>query len=372
MLLTSILVVVVPAPVEAARKPVIYLTFDDGPGADTNRFLDLLDVHNINATFFITGRNVAADPATAQRIVGEGHAVANHTWNHPNLNRTSDANILAEFGETTKVIQATTGIRTTCYRPPYGATSGRVHHLAVVSGLTNEDWTTAGSRSGLWDIDTGDWRLSQAGSGWSPYAMMRQLNRASDGDTILMHDGPSNRLPGYRVLSEWLTANRSRFDFQPLPGCGGVPTEFSIDPEAPESWPRFQVGRLYKAYFDRPADADGLEYWTRIHAGGKSLDEISGYFASGSEFKSFGTMSDQQFVAFVYGAVLDRQPDVDGATYWVAQLASGSVDRGSLLVHFSESPEHIARTASELTGGCYNGDVSVSYLCLSSNVSPYN
>lgn len=357
---------------EAATKPVIYLTFDDGPGTDTNQFLDLLEGHNIHATFFVTGRAVIDDPVTAQRIVNDGHAVANHTWNHPSLSQISDGRIVSELGETTKAIRATTGVTPTCYRPPYGATSGRVHRVADSMGLANERWVTAGNHRGLWDIDTGDWRLSRSRSSWSPSAMMQQLNRASDGDTILMHDGPSNRSRGYQVLADWLAVNRVNFDFQPLPGCGGVATELSINPDAPELWPRFQIGRLYKAYFDRQADDAGAEYWTRTYADGVSLEEISGYFAASSEFRTSGTLNDQQFVAFVYSAVLDRQPDTDGADYWLSQLATGAVDRGSLLVYFSESAEHIARTASELTQGCYSGDVSESYLCLSANVDPYD
>ncbi|MGI9598789.1 MAG: polysaccharide deacetylase family protein [Acidimicrobiales bacterium] len=356
----------------APGQPVVYLTFDDGPGPSTPAFLDLLARYDIKGTFFMTGRAITANPETARRVAAERHGVANHTWNHPRLTSLSDEAIRTEFATTTALIGQTTGLTPTCYRPPYGSTDSRVHGNAVALGLTNEAWATGGADAhwGLWDIDTNDWRLNLR-SGWSEAAMMRELNKASNGDTILMHDGFSRRTRGLAVLTDWLAANHDRFDFQVLPGCSGRPTEPELDHDAPQAWHRFQIARLYRAYFDRRPDSEGWEYWNREFAVGSSLADISYSFAQSSEFNRTATLNDEQFVTFVYAAVLDREPDADGFAYWLDQLA-GDTDRGELVLYFSESEEYITRTAQELTGDCFDGTVVGSYRCWAEILPSYD
>ncbi len=365
-----------PGDAPAPDKPVVYLTFDDGPGPDTPAFLDLLAEHDIKGTFFVTGRAVTANPDTARRLVAEGHGIANHTWNHPQLSRLSDAAIRSEFTTTTDLIKQVTDRVPTCYRPPYGATNARVHEQAIAVGLSNAEWTTGSSQShwGLWDIDTNDWRLNLAGS-WSESAMRRELNKASDGDTVLMHDGFSRRTRGLRVLRSWLEDNHDRFDFQVLPGCLGdpasAPVEPAIDDAAPQDWHRFQIARLYSAYFDRQPDAEGWEYWNREFTTGSSLAEISYLFAQSSEFNSSATLDDEAFVAFVYAEVLDRQPDEEGFAYWLSELA-GETDRGELVLYFSESAEYIERTTAQLTGDCFAATTEASYRCWAEKLPTYD
>jgi peptidoglycan-N-acetylglucosamine deacetylase len=62
----------------------VVLTFDDGPlPAMTGRVLDVLRAENARATFFMIGRNAAANPGMARRVVAEGHTVAHHSMTHP-------------------------------------------------------------------------------------------------------------------------------------------------------------------------------------------------------------------------------------------------------------------------------------------------
>lgn len=58
---------------------VIYLTFDDGPGPDTARLLDVLMKYNVQATFFVVKTSYIA---TIRRAAAEGHTVAIHTATH--------------------------------------------------------------------------------------------------------------------------------------------------------------------------------------------------------------------------------------------------------------------------------------------------
>ena len=61
----------------------VYLTFDDGPIPESTPFiLETLAKFGARATFFMVGENVERHPELYQRIVGAGHRVGNHTYNH--------------------------------------------------------------------------------------------------------------------------------------------------------------------------------------------------------------------------------------------------------------------------------------------------
>ena len=100
----------------------IALTFDDGPhGKNTPRLLDMLKARNIKATFFVVGPNVIRYPAIMQRMVAEGHEVANHTMTHGYLSRMSDAQIRSELDGCRDAIIAACGVTPRLMRAPYGS-----------------------------------------------------------------------------------------------------------------------------------------------------------------------------------------------------------------------------------------------------------
>lgn len=66
---------------QTARK-VVYLTFDDGPSVHTRHVLDILQKENIKATFFVLGQQAQKHKKLLQRMVKEGHAIGNHSYNH--------------------------------------------------------------------------------------------------------------------------------------------------------------------------------------------------------------------------------------------------------------------------------------------------
>jgi len=107
------------------------------------------------------------------------------------------------------------------------------------------------------------------------------------------------------------------------------------------------VNRLYMAYFHRNPDADGLRYWVWRLRGGTPLGAVSSGFTQSPEFIStYGALDDAAFVDLVYRNVLGRPADAAGANYWVAQLRARALDRGGVMVNFSESPEYRAATAA--------------------------
>lgn len=107
------------------------------------------------------------------------------------------------------------------------------------------------------------------------------------------------------------------------------------------------LARLYQAVFRRIPDHGGLDHWMHRRVAGADLTWIANHFAASPEFAaSYGHLDDVAFVDLVYRNVLGRPPDAVGHLFWWWQLASGTLDRGSVVLGFSESAEFRARTAA--------------------------
>ncbi len=161
----------------------VALTYDDGPNPPyTDRILDVLKAEHVKATFFVVGRAVAAYPATLRRIANEGHAIGNHTWDHPHLIMDSRTAIRAELTRTQNAIVRITGRPTHLMRPPFGIRDFRV--IAEAHAL--------GYDVVMWDVPLpNDWE--QPGDAT---IAKRVVSRVHDGSIIVLHDGDRGRLCG--------------------------------------------------------------------------------------------------------------------------------------------------------------------------------
>ena len=66
------------------RGRKLALTYDDGPNdPDTPLLLDVLDSHQVKATFFLIGKYVQQRPDLVRSIAERGHEIGNHTLSHP-------------------------------------------------------------------------------------------------------------------------------------------------------------------------------------------------------------------------------------------------------------------------------------------------
>lgn len=106
-----------------------------------------------------------------------------------------------------------------------------------------------------------------------------------------------------------------------------------------------QVIRLYQAYFLRLPDLSGLWYWEGEVSRGRSLTNVSSFFADSAEFRQrYGSLSNRAFVERVYLNVLGRAGEPSGTDFWTAELDAGRRSRGVVMVGFSESPEYVGAT----------------------------
>jgi peptidoglycan/xylan/chitin deacetylase (PgdA/CDA1 family) len=96
----------------------LYLTFDDGPHETATPFvLDQLKDYNAKATFFCLGKNVKAYPGIYERILDDGHAPGNHTFNHLDGWKAKNSLYVNDIAEAAKYIDSK------LFRPPYGKIS---------------------------------------------------------------------------------------------------------------------------------------------------------------------------------------------------------------------------------------------------------
>lgn len=188
----------------------VALTFDDGPGVHTPAVLDTLAARHVVATFFPTGSLVDRSPHLVRRAAADGHVVANHTYGHEDLTRLSDSQIHSTVIRTTQAIQRA-GVRPApLVRPPYGATSARVHAALRAAGYVQAMWT----------IDPQDWRGHSADTIASTV-----LGRMTPGAVVVMHDGSSRTPNTIAALPRIIDEGRARgFCFGVLDDAGGVRT----------------------------------------------------------------------------------------------------------------------------------------------------
>ncbi|MFQ3682448.1 polysaccharide deacetylase family protein [Roseiflexus sp.] len=126
------------------ERPWVALTLDAGAGAEpTPRMLQALRDRGVTITFFLTGRWMRANPDLVRQIVADGHELANHTVNHPNLTTVDDDTIRRELNETEAILQEIAPGATTrpFFRPPYGAYNERVLRVALAEGYLPVYWT---------------------------------------------------------------------------------------------------------------------------------------------------------------------------------------------------------------------------------------
>ncbi len=154
-------------------KPMLALTFDDGPSPVTPEILDTLKAHGARATFFILGKNIAGQEAILKRTAEEGHELANHSWSHPHLTKISDSAVRSQITRTSDKIQEVTGQTVITMRPPFGALNRLSRRV-----IADMDLPVI-----LWGIDTLDWKTKSASKTVS--AMMQG---AGNGVIILCHD----------------------------------------------------------------------------------------------------------------------------------------------------------------------------------------
>ena len=176
-----------------ATKKVIYLTFDSGyENGCTAQILDVLKKHQVPAAFFLVGNYMEKNPDLVRRMTREGHIVANHTMNHPDMSKISDLEAFQkELEDLENLYFNITGeVLPKYYRPPQGKYSEE--NLKMAQQL--------GYKTVFWSLAYVDWKNDAQPS--AEYAFSKLLPRTHNGAVVLLH---STSATNAAILDELLT-----------------------------------------------------------------------------------------------------------------------------------------------------------------------
>lgn len=194
--------------------PYVALTFDDGPGAQTQQLLDVLDRYGARATFFLRGDNVARYPELALTETHYG-LVADHSWDHPYLPNLTVDGVRSQVDRTRVQIAAATGQPVDFFRPPFGAHDGSVDPVLHERGMLDV----------LWNVDSGDG--SEAATPDWRVIVDHLSQRIKAGAIILMHENITGA-PDAKALEVFLPELLRR-GYIPVT----VPELLALDPPDP-------------------------------------------------------------------------------------------------------------------------------------------
>lgn len=169
-------------------RPMVALTFDDGPHAVyTDQILDILEEHGAVATFFEVARNLPKAPEAVRRAADMGCEIGSHSYRHANLGKMDQAAQQADQAAADALFQEVLGTTPTLLRPPYGSMNKTLK-------------TTSGRSIVTWSIDTEDWRSKDADKVVAGVENAGNL----DGQVILLHSIYESTVAATEVLVPWL------------------------------------------------------------------------------------------------------------------------------------------------------------------------
>jgi peptidoglycan-N-acetylglucosamine deacetylase len=193
----------------ATDRPVLALTFDDGPHPDyTPALLDILARHGARATFFMVGELAVKHPDVVRAVAQAGHAIANHSWSHLSFPLMTARECREQLR---RCEQALSPHGEKLFRPPYC-------HQTVSSR-----WQTlrAGYDVVAFSVHAEDWLPRSAQ--WMSERLVRQ---ARPGAIIILHDNiyrsvlpaaEPDRRPMLRALGCALDRLHDQFRFVTVP-----------------------------------------------------------------------------------------------------------------------------------------------------------
>lgn len=174
-------------------KNGVSLTFDDGPSDCTLAVLDLLKKYDAKATFFCIGRQLEKYPEIAQKIVSEGHLIANHTMRHlPEMGFKDQVFVLDEILKTNEQIFKTTGLKSRWFRPPFGVTNPSISKAIDLADMKCIGWNVRSL-----DTTTND-------ANWILKRIQRKLKPNS---ILLLHDTRLSTVEALEQLLIYLREN---------------------------------------------------------------------------------------------------------------------------------------------------------------------
>ncbi len=187
---------------DSTGSKVVYITMDTGENCNSNlnKIMNVAKSKNVKITFFLTGGYISSYPSMVKRMVNEGHIVANHTYNHPNLPKYLDSNgytaFKKEITDTAAAYKNVTGnTMIKLLRPPEGAYSEKIMDITKKMGY----------RLAFWSFAYQDWISDNQPT--HDYALNKILGQLHPGSVILLHPKSNTNTA---IFSEMIDKMKSR------------------------------------------------------------------------------------------------------------------------------------------------------------------
>lgn len=171
---------IVPNDPAKSSKNVVLLTFDDGPKdkKTLESLLDTLDKHQAKAIFFVNGYRVKQNPDLLKLIHERGQIIGNHSWDHIDLKKETDASIDQQINDVQKIVKDLTGSAPQFFRPPFGKGNDHVRKVVKENGMLYMTWSNGSL----------DWDKSTKNK--PDKVIANVLDQLHPGSNILMHELP--------------------------------------------------------------------------------------------------------------------------------------------------------------------------------------
>jgi peptidoglycan/xylan/chitin deacetylase (PgdA/CDA1 family) len=181
----------------------VLLTFDDGPSTTTTpAILDILAQRRIRAVFFLVGKQVLdknkSIPSILDRIVRDGHIIANHTMFHKDLCRVPVDEAVADLDGGREVIERATRLKVSWFRAPFGVRCDRLDEMLAERNLSHLHW----------DLDPQEWRHGDVAR--TVRYVTGELSRASGRNVLLMHDIKKATVEALPKIFEWIDEENAK------------------------------------------------------------------------------------------------------------------------------------------------------------------
>lgn len=120
----------------------ICLTFDDGIHSElTPKVLAILKQQNIQAIFFLIGKNCLGNESIIRRMKDEGHTIGNHSYEHDFwFDMKSTSKMIEDIDKANVTIEQITGYKPALFRPPYGVTNPNLAKAINILNFTSIGW----------------------------------------------------------------------------------------------------------------------------------------------------------------------------------------------------------------------------------------
>lgn len=172
-------------------KPMVALTYDDGPGGDCeDRILDCLKRNGGVATFFYLGSRVGDNQNKVKAAYDMGCEIGSHTWDHPVLTGLNKTQVKRQLKNTNEAIKEACGQYPTLFRPSYGETNKKINKISGVPVI-------------MWSVDTLDWKSL---NGKKVFKHIKGIDDL-DGRIILMHSIYDSTADATELIVPWLKEN---------------------------------------------------------------------------------------------------------------------------------------------------------------------